>query len=304
MNDFFAKDFSSLDGRASIASSGPSIPPLSTKSQTEHFPVQSKPKNRSRKKSIDITSEMDQEGSSDLKRKRKKSISKDSETTSTGARRGSFSVSSDYGGASPSAKRPRGRPPLATGTAPTFSQSSIRKLMTAPSSSQLSSTSIIPPTFPNSTSKGTTSNQNNATNEGEPVKIPRPTHKYVVSKVLSKLMVSDPISASDLTKLLPDCPKDMIHSVLEISQVLGMVIQSKAKEGFKPDYPAGTLVYSFINYVKCPNPVPLDRMEQDIADKIEKEKLSSMRMAELYVGYSITNSFLLSFLFLYLIGFE
>ena len=202
-----------------------------------------------------------------------------------------------------SLNRPRGRPPILNGTeslgdfpAPLSNKRSSSNAGIL----KTSSSANFPPLPPNSTSG---SNGNNGTtnssasnagasgatkgNEAEgAIKIPRPTYKFVVGKVLAKLMVSDPISLADLIKLLNDCPKDMIHSVLEISQVLGIVIQSKAKEGLKEDYPAGTLVFSLINYVKGPNPVALDKLEEDIQNRMEYEMLSTRRMAELNVSDS------------------
>jgi hypothetical protein len=173
---------------------------------------------------------------------------------------------------------------------------------TAASSAKNSVAGDLPenPTSTNTTTTPGPNNNNNTTsantaNNANSMKIPRPSYKFVVGKVLSKLMVSDPISLADLIKLFSDCPKDMIHSVLEIGQVLGIVIQSKAKDGLREDYPAGTLVYSLVNYVKGPNAMSLDKLEDDILRRMENEKQSSQRIAELHVKTKPFFYFLLFF---------
>lgn len=304
-NESFKPQSTSVGGNPIPSAYSSYLPPANTDTNLTSKPNYTRPKAR-RSKSLDYSSEYNYYEGSDMnqnKKKRKKSFSK-AETAywTAGNARKMSTTGSDYGSNSPLIKRPRGRPPLnaagvpipfpSTSTASSITTTVGRKSSQPPSSSQanVAPNSSLPNSAPLSSTNGTNTNpkssaasNTNGGNDGEPIKIPRPTYKFVVSKVLSKLMVSDPISASDLTKILPDCPKDMIHSVLEISQVLGMVIQSKAKEGLRHDYPAGTIVYSLINYVKGPSAISLDKIEADIAERVEKEKKAALRMAELHV---------------------
>jgi hypothetical protein len=191
-------------------------------------------------------------------------------------------------------KRPRGRPPLGPKRL-TESFSSTSKLPASQiENGQIEANpdvvtlnrggndSINSNNYSNIATSANT--QNNGPSGNENTRAARPNYRYVVNKVLTRLMISDPISATDLSKLLSDCPRDMIHSVLDISQVVGIAIQSKAKEGLRPDYPSGTIVYSLSNYVKGPAAVSIDQIEEDISTRCERERKTSKRIIELSVS--------------------
>jgi hypothetical protein len=305
MNSFSTISTSSSAPKASFSQMHHSIPPTLSGPYDINMGLPQKSKSRKNKANNADGSNFTSDSASQPKRKKKKTDSTSLNSTNlsnsfndpwlTGltspSRRGS---SSSLDAFSSSSKRPRGRPPLAVAPpkkSSSSSSSSSSFLSHSGSNNNLYgsfggdncdfSSSNMPS---GSTAPNNSSTSNNNSEGGTTVKIPRPSYKFVVGKVLSKLMVSDPISSSDLMKILADCPKDMIHSVLEISQVLGIVIQSKSKEGLKQDYPAGTIVYSLVNYVKGSNAVSLDKLEEDIKNRIENEKRSALRMKELQVA--------------------
>jgi hypothetical protein len=191
-------------------------------------------------------------------------------------------------------KRPRGRPPLgpkkltassSSTSKLSASQTEICQIEANPDALTLNRSGNDSVNSNNHSNISTSTNtQTNGPSGNENTRAARPNYRYVVNKVLTRLMVSDPISATDLSKLLSDCPRDMIHSVLDISQVIGLAIQSKAKEGLRSDYPSGTIVYSLSNYVKGPSAVSIDRIEEDISARCERERKTSKRIIELNVS--------------------
>jgi hypothetical protein len=304
MNNFSTISTASSAPKTSFSQMQHSIPSIPSGSFDNNMGMPQKSKSRKNKANNADGSNL---SSDQPKRKKKKSDSMSLNNTNinnsfndpwlTGltspSRRGS-SNSLDAFNSLSSSKRPRGRPPLAVVPTKKSSSSSFSSSFLSHSGSNSNlygsfggdNYDISGNAPSSSTAPNNSSTSNNNSEGGTTVKIPRPSYKFVVGKVLSKLMVSDPISSSDLMKILADCPKDMIHSVLEISQVLGIVIQSKSKEGLKPDYPAGTIVYSLVNYVKGSNAVSLDKLEEDIKNRIENEKRSALRMKELQVSFS------------------
>lgn len=176
-----------------------------------------------------------------------------------------------------SGKRPRGRPPLSTkrqniAVSHNGSNGSIPSQYNQFSSNQ-------------SHQIASSGNRtlNNCQEAVEQVKQPRPPYKVVADKVVSKLMVSDPISLSDLTKKLVDCPRDMIQAVLDILQVLGVVVQHKAKDNLKAEYPSGVAVFSLIHFVKTPYPVGLHELHDDIIKKSSQIQRVDSRLKQLEV---------------------
>jgi hypothetical protein len=165
----------------------------------------------------------------------------------------------------PIVKRPRGRPPLSAKKNPIFPSSYFP-----------------PPTTTSSSNKPPPSSLKGFDSDTIPVKYPRPQYDYVVKKVTDKLMISDPISLNDLAKKLIDCPRDMIHAVLEVLQVLGIVIQLKAKEGLR-EYPSGTVVYTLLEFAKAPKSIPLQDIEENLQELIMKEEKIQQRNQRIHV---------------------
>lgn len=66
----------------------------------------------------------------------------------------------------------------------------------------------------------------NASSGSAPTTKPaRPSASIVVKKVLSRLMVSDPLTLQEINAGMLDTPKDQLQSVLEVLRVLGVVVQ-------------------------------------------------------------------------------
>lgn len=178
-------------------------------------------------------------------------------------------------------KRPRGRPPLST---------KRQNTVTMTHSSQNGSISSQYNHLSSIQSHHNFSSGNKSLNNGQEAidqpKLPRPPYKMVADKVVSKLMVSDPLSLSDLTKKLLDCPRDMIQAVLDILQVLGVVVQHKAKDNLRAEYPSGVAVFSLIQFVKSPTPVELHELHDEIIRKSCQIQRVDLRLSELEVLFS------------------
>lgn len=206
-------------------------------------------------------------------------------------------------------KRPRGRPPLQN-KKNSLDPSTETSVDSSPQASPLSLPPptpvnlILPPPVtlppvqvtkqvvatiasnPIVADAASTTNPGSTTQE-HPTKAPRPAFKTVVQKVLSKLMISDPVSVNELTKKLVDIPRDMIQSVIEITQVFGLIIQRKAKDGYRPDCPAGTVVYSLNHFAKVYDPIPIDKIEEDMEQRIVDTEKCKYRLEALKVLNSI-----------------
>jgi hypothetical protein len=207
-------------------------------------------------------------------------------------------IESFYSPTSPSItpvfKRPRGRPPL-SGKKPTIQNSStpIGSQNVVPLPSALKASSIAPMNERDLVTREKANDKDNTKDVSSSTKYPRPPFQSVVNKVVSKLMTSDPMSLNDLSRTLVECPRDMVHAVLEVLQVLGLVTQFKAKESLRSEYQSGTVVYTFVEFARVPNAIPLDEIISDIADKLEKQIATQRRMDLIVVGFTY---FLLYFL--------
>jgi predicted transcriptional regulator len=222
------------------------------------------------------------ESSSPLKKKAKKASKTRFDETPRVAEIESF-----YSPTSPSItpmfKRPRGRPPL-SGKKP-----SIQSVLTpigsqvvgVPLPSALKPSSAV---VPDSSARDKSTERDVAKESHTSTKYPRPPFQAVVNKVVSKLMTSDPMSLNDLSRSLVECPRDMVHAVLEVLQVLGLVTQFKAKEGLRPEYQSGTVVYTFVEFARVPESIPLNEIIDDIAEKLEKQIATQRRMDMIVVS--------------------
>lgn len=202
-------------------------------------------------------------------------------------------IESFYSPTSPSItpmfKRPRGRPPL-SGKKPSVHSAltpmGAQIVAPLPSALKASSMSSVNDSrdraYEKDTKEGTSSSS---------TKYPRPPFVSVVNKVVSKLMTSDPMSLNDLSRTLVECPRDMVHAVLEVLQVLGLVTQFKAKEGLRPEYQSGTVVYTFLEFARVPNSLPLNDIIDDIADKLERQIATQRRMDLIVVSSLLYHDF-------------
>lgn len=184
----------------------------------------------------------------------------------------------------PVVKRPRGRPPLSAKKLPPYPPLGNSLLpphsISIPIPSSYKPISIAPSLY-----EGDSAPTKETKESSAPAKYPRPAFQSVVSKVVAKLMTSDPISLNDLSRRLVECPRDMVHAVLEVLQVLGLVTQFKAKEGLKPEYQSGTVVYTFLDFAKVPHAIGLDEIEKDIAEQLEKQQNTQRRLELIQVSF-------------------
>jgi hypothetical protein len=216
------------------------------------------------------------ESSSPLKKKAKKASKTRFDETPRVAEIESF-----YSPTSPSItpmfKRPRGRPPL-SGKKPTI-QSVLTpigsQVVGAPLPSALKPSSTV---VSDNVAREKAVERDASRESHSSTKYPRPPFQSVVNKVVSKLMTSDPMSLNDLSRSLVECPRDMVHAVLEVLQVLGLVTQFKAKEGLRSEYQSGTVVYTFVEFARVPESVPLNDIIDDIGVKLEKQIATQRRM--------------------------
>jgi hypothetical protein len=111
---------------------------------------------------------------------------------------------------------------------------------------------------------------NNYTNvDGEVMKeINKLQPHLVTQKVMNHLMTNEPASLHDLMKNI-DAARETIQSNLDILQVLGIVIQIKAKKL------STSPLYTLVNFARCSEPCNLREMRNEISSK--KEHIISLR---------------------------
>lgn len=97
-------------------------------------------------------------------------------------------------------------------------------------------------------------------------------------------MVNEPLTVAELAKSLDDCPKDMIQSAIDVLQVFGVVIQVRAKQGYRADVPAGTVLYCLTGFAKGPTAVPLEEVPANTKERMVNEAKTSARLKELSVS--------------------
>jgi hypothetical protein len=149
-----------------------------------------------------------------------------------------------------SSKRPRGRPPLSGKKV--NSAVVVRPLQSIPIKMEVVD---LPPPAPMKAS-------------------PRPPFKIVTKKVCAKLMISDPVTLDDLCKRIPECPRDMVATVLEVLCALGLVEQRDGR----------ATVFSLLDFTKIPTAVPLDKLEDEITKKAEDSSRIHLRMEQINVS--------------------
>lgn len=203
----------------------------------------------------------------------------------------------------PQIKRPRGRPPLQQSII-TSSKGSIKH--------GVSSSSVVPknqsykslthqhtntmklvqsiPLVHNITSDNNINNPysnicNTATSSGlsnivnsEVVDVPkvhRPSYYDVTNKILSTLMIKEPLSLLDIFKQFTDIPKEYIQNVLEVLQTMGIVIQLQSNDSTtKKD----NIYYTIIEYSKFNTIFPFTQIPNETKCKLENLKIINNRI--------------------------
>lgn len=187
-------------------------------------------------------------------------------------------------------KRPRGRPPLVAKRPQSISiasttPSSLQQQLLQPPSIPLavpmpSQLASVTSGAPSTSSKSIEPPDNQLVN----TKAPRPPYQKVVNQLISTLMVNEPLTLHELSKRMDDCPKDMIQSAIDILQVFSVVIQVKAKQGFRPECQAGTVLYCLTQFAKGPVAVPIGEIAADTAMRLATAVKVQKRIEELRVS--------------------
>lgn len=158
-------------------------------------------------------------------------------------------------------KRPRGRPPLCqnkkvateqrvvnikspvlSSFTPSTQAIQIHSKQTLPTIPLQPSNSVFEQNKSAGTFKSSTSsqsleisklpqNQNNSSQHTSNNTSSIPRQLLPTQKILAKLMIDNPLTVANLMTILPEIPKDVIVSTLDILQVLGYVMKYKCKVG-------------------------------------------------------------------------
>lgn len=256
--------------------------------------------NRSRKSKAsfdDVSYDLSDSNSSDMKKKKKKVGSKASVDTKKLELSPRQSLPPPPGTShvfpfvlSP-VKRPRGRPPLIAKRPPIVGFHHSILPTAVPCSSPIMPPppviSVAPP--PPSKVVVTTAaagappaTEESGTGPATTAKAPRPPYKQVLERLIALLMTNDPLTLQELSKSMDDCPKDMIQSAVDVLQVFGIVMQVKAKQGFRSDCQAGTILYCLVGFAKGPVAVELEKVVEETISRRDKAARSNQRLAELH----------------------
>lgn len=192
-------------------------------------------------------------------------------------------------------KRPRGRPPLnkPVGFPPQMLIPCSNSTKVAPTGKVGVSKAKFSSSNPKQSGPSTVlSGLSNSAGVGgdELVKTIRPPVAAATRTILSRVMTSDPVTIPDLATSLSDVPKDLVQSVMEVLQVMGLVAQVKAKEG--STQPGGHAVFSFAELSKLLIAVDIVKMENEVGRCINMKADVDRRNERLQVW--IDNLLLLS----------
>eukprot|EP01039_Chlorochromonas_danica_P006445 gene6445-7108_t len=258
--------------------------------------------NRTRKSKAsfdDVSYDLSDSNSSDMKKKKKKVGSKASVDTKKLELSPRQSLPAPPGTShvfpfilSP-AKRPRGRPPLIAKRPPIMSfHHSILPSAVPCSPPVMAPPPVIPipppPPPPSKVAVASTAatappaTEESGTGTATTTKAPRPPYKQVLERLIALLMTNDPLTLQELSKSMDDCPKDMIQSAVDVLQVFGIVMQVKAKQGFRSDCQAGTILYCLVGFAKGPVAVELEKVVEETTSRREMAARSNHRLAELH----------------------
>jgi hypothetical protein len=188
-------------------------------------------------------------------------------------------------------KRPRGRPPLIQSNRNTSNDAIGRTRPFNNSSSVLK----LPPTIPVKAAVSSSHSKlqlvNMLTTSSSPAaydpssyheELPRPSYEEVVHKLLPFLMISEPVTASDLFEEFCEVPEDMIVGVLDVLSTLGIVIQAHSRD--VPTVGVQEMdVYALADFNKFSTELlSYQQITQETAQKLEELRLVKGRIRELH----------------------
>jgi hypothetical protein len=187
-------------------------------------------------------------------------------------------------------KRPRGRPPLVMNKAKSTAKPTVLPRptisVTVPINlkSQFSQqVSSLPKHLTPSVQVG---HLNPPPLETEVVKSVRPSITLITERVISKLMTSDPLSVADLVARLPDAPREIIQSALDVLQVMGIAMAVKTKDSgdtvsVQISNSSSVNLYALTGYARTHSAVKLCAVAEDTALKVEQLTQTRIRMTAL-----------------------
>jgi hypothetical protein len=93
------------------------------------------------------------------------------------------------------------------------------------------------------------------------------------------------MSLDDICSRLPECPKDMISTTLDVLQILGIVMQREVTQNTSGigTFSVGTTVLCPVNFSKLPWIVSIDKLEEEVSKKAEESQRMKARLEALYV---------------------
>lgn len=149
-----------------------------------------------------------------------------------------------------------------------------------PVSAHPASAEIKPSVAKESSEGGAAANSNSSKN---------PKAHLVTQKIISRLMTEAPVSVSELMKLIPETPKELIQSILDILQVLGMVVQLRSKEVTATGPP--TVFYALVGFSQGDQAVDVKRLLEVRDAKIANALATRERIQRLQVKLSFASTF-------------
>jgi len=179
-------------------------------------------------------------------------------------------------------KRPRGRPPLMQSTDRSMSGSAISRMAL-----NKHTTSMIPVKVSSSQAKLqlvntiTTSAAAASFNPSSyHARFSHPSYEEVAHKLLSFLMISEPMTAADLYEEFCEVPEDMIISMLEVLNTLGVVIKAQSRDS--PKMHVEELdVYALTDFCKFSSELSYQQIAQETAQKLLELQIVKGRIRKL-----------------------
>lgn len=113
-------------------------------------------------------------------------------------------------------------------------------------------------------------------------KVVRPPISFVTKQIMSRMMIVDYTSSTELSKCILDTTKDTIQSILEVLHVLGYVQTMKIAVATK-DYPLNSLVYTLPNLAKGYYSPDITKIEEEVLIKLQSHQLHNNRIFQLQV---------------------
>jgi hypothetical protein len=186
-------------------------------------------------------------------------------------------------------KRPRGRPPLNKATVPIAPSvmlavdGSVKLLPHAKAASGTRAAFSIPTSNNPKSSNVAASDSNHV----ESVKMIRPPVAAATRSVIAKLMTSDPLTGVDIAKSLSDTPKDLILSILDVLQVMGIVVQYKPPKESRTsasEHSSPSPYFALAGFARALSAIDITKIESETLKCLQTKADIDLRNNELQVS--------------------